>query len=132
MRQGNESRVVVTFQTVRMTVPPRRVVTLSGRGTEAPPLLLRQPGYLGAIPRPVALRPSLTTGLPLSERALSPSKATGVPREPCDGTTRKDAGNSMNPAAMASSPTGARGPRGDKVTIASSRILLVCFVWASP
>src|SRR2546426_8409828 len=92
MRQGNDWRVVVTFQPARMTVPPRRVVPLPGRGTEAPPLLLRQPGYLGAIPRPVALRPSLTTGLPLSERALSPSRATGVPREPCDWNHAKRRG----------------------------------------
>src|SRR5206468_8706429 len=44
------------------------------------PLVLRQPGYLRPIPRPVALRPSLATGLPLSERGPHMDRATTEPQ----------------------------------------------------
>src|SRR5205814_1605429 len=55
----------------------------SSRGSAAQatdPLVLRQPGYLRSIPRPVALRPSLATGLPLSERGPHMDRATTEPQ----------------------------------------------------
>src|SRR5262245_30101958 len=69
-----------------IAAPPGRLVRRIG--ADAGPLVLRQPGYLRSIPRPVALRPSLTTGLPLSERGPHMTKATGGPQSQIATATR--------------------------------------------